>query len=113
MVSTETILYLAKGGEPTCDAGSVSVNQAECAAAVRRFAEKAGKTPGRGMQVMNCNECECSSGWGQVPLGCSAQSGGDWAAHYKTGDDNLEICLNSAYQLVCKYTGKLFWDFVK
>ena len=40
-------------------------------------------------------------GWGDVPRGCSAQSGGDWAAHYKTDGVN---CNGGAYQLVCTGT---------
>jgi len=45
----------------------------------------------------------CRDGsWGQVPTGCSAQSGGDWAAHLKTGPtDNGPGCVHEAYQLVC------------
>jgi hypothetical protein len=42
----------------------------------------------------------CNDGaWGDVPLGCSAQSGGDWAAHYKTSGVN---CAGMLYQLVCR-----------
>jgi len=40
-------------------------------------------------------------GWGQVPQGCSAQSGGDWAAHFKSGPFQREGCVNNIYQLVC------------
>jgi len=52
----------------------------------------------------------CRDGsWGQVPTGCSAQSGGDWAAHLKTGPtdngyyqaDFARPCVHEAYQLVC------------
>ena len=38
---------------------------------------------------------------GSVPLGCSAQSGGDWAAHYKTSGVTGAGCVHEHYQLVC------------
>ena len=63
------------------------------------------KIPKRNIQVGSGGGCNDGS-WGQVPLGCSAQSGGDWAAHYKTDTDNGDGCIHSHYQLVCKTTGK-------
>lgn len=42
----------------------------------------------------------CTDAWGAVPLGCSTQSGGDWAAHLKTGDTSAG-CTEQNYQLVC------------
>ena len=40
--------------------------------------------------------------WGQVPLGCSVQSGVDWTAHYKTGNQGTgAACIHKNYQLVC------------
>ena len=46
--------------------------------------------------------CRCT-GWGQVPPGCSVQSGGDWAGHYNRGSganctqDYTPICLDGAF----------------
>ena len=56
-------------------------------------------------------------GYGQVPLGCSAQSGvnitgGDWSAHYKPSGDTGAGCIAASYQLVCSGFGKptvLIW----
>jgi len=46
---------------------------------------------------------KCLDGsWGQVPLGCSVQSGGDRAAHYKTSGDTGPGCIHPHYQLVCR-----------
>ena len=44
--------------------------------------------------------------WGQVPVGCSVQSGGDWAPVYKTGSDTGLGCIHPMYQLVCVSSGK-------
>ena len=47
----------------------------------------------------------CSSGWGQVPIGCSAQTGGDMAAHYRESLGAQEEvdprCISAAYSAVC------------
>lgn len=40
-------------------------------------------------------------GWGQVPRGCSVQTGGDGTAHYKTSGDTGDGCIHQHYQLVC------------
>jgi len=39
---------------------------------------------------------------GAVPGGCSAQSGNDWGAHYKSGAPTTEACVHDDYQLICK-----------
>ena len=39
--------------------------------------------------------------WGRVPLGCSAQTGGDRTAHYKTSGDTGPGCIHDMYQLIC------------
>ena len=107
LVSTETSLHLAPGGAYKCDYG-FTIDQSECEAAVRSFAESAGKIPGRSIQVGAGGSCLDTS-WGQVPLGCSAQSGGDWAAHYKTDTDTGNGCINLGYQLVCAFTGEVYF----
>jgi len=96
--------HLAPAGAPLCDSGKVA-SQAECSAANSELAKLAGKTPGRTMVKGSGGKC-MDGGWGQVPIGCSAQSAGDWAAHYKTGanSDGTELkvgCVASAYQLIC------------
>eukprot|EP00729_Bicosta_minor_P000157 gene157-32968_t len=40
-------------------------------------------------------------GWGAVPLGCSAQTGGDWAAHFKSSGNEASNCFVGGYQMVC------------
>ena len=44
-------------------------------------------------------------GWGQVPLGCSAQrhNGGSsvWNLHFKTSGDTGKGCIHQDFQLVC------------
>ena len=98
-------MHLAQPGANTCDNGSVV--QSECEAAVQIFATEAGKYPGRMMQVGSGGKCLDGS-WGQVPLGCSIQSGGDWTAHYKTGNlDTGAGCIHEQYQLVCYDLGML------
>ena len=41
------------------------------------------------------------SGWRSVPDGCSAQAGGDWTAHYKSGSSGESGSYTSLYSLVC------------
>jgi hypothetical protein len=78
-----------------CDYGSPAP-QNDCLAAVEFVAALAGETPKRNIQVGNGGACN-EVGWGSVPLGCSAQTGGDWTAHYKTSGVNC----NTGYQLLC------------
>ena len=73
------------------------MNQNECESVARKLTPD---TPGRSMVVGHGGGCLDGS-WGQVPLGCSVQSGGDWAAHYKTSGDTGKGCIHAAYQLVC------------
>ena len=63
--------------------------------------------PGRSLQVGSGGKCLDGS-WGQVPLGCSVQSGGDGAACYKTSGDTGEGCISKIYQLVCLGKGEFF-----
>ena len=69
------------------------------------LAESAGRAPARSMQVGTGGVCHSS--WGAVPVGCSAQSGGDWAAHYKRDGDTGQSCINTQYQLVCPVPGNV------
>ena len=62
--------------------------------------------PRRTLQVGHGGKCLDGS-WGQVPLGCSVQSGGDRAAHYKTSGDTGPGCIHSLYQLVCRSNGMI------
>ena len=80
-----------------------SVSQALCYAAARNLAPY--NTPNyRGLQVGNGGTCG-DGGWGQVPNGCSAQSGGDWAPHFKRSGGvwapQPAKCVSPVYQLVC------------
>jgi hypothetical protein len=88
--------HLARAGAKKCDSGRPA-NQNECQAAVEQVAGTHGATPGRTLQVGSGGNCG-DGGWGPVPPGCSAQSGGDWAAHWKTSGVN---CPSNAYRLVC------------
>ena len=46
-----------------------------------------------------------------IPLGCSAQSGGDWAAHYRTSGDVMgDQGIHEEYQLVCSGTRRQTGD---
>ena len=96
-------MHLAEPGANSCDNGSV--DQSGCEAAVQIFAKKAEKIPGRSLQVGTGGSCLDGS-WGQVPLGCSVQSGRDWTAHYKTGNHDTDACcIHKDYQLVCYNSG--------
>jgi len=84
-----------------------SATQQECESAAESAANANGKTAGRTMQTGGGGYCN-HQGWGQVPMGCSVQSGfgGDWAAHYKTspnqdGSTYKSGCMSSLYRLVC------------
>jgi len=91
--------YLAPPGAASCVGGS-SVEANACGSAVQALAAEGGETPGRDMVSGSGGGC-LDGGWGQVPGGCSAQSGGDWAAHFKTGAPQVNGCVHTAYQLVC------------
>ena len=91
--------HLAPPGAHVCDCGS-SASETVCAEAVLRVAGANGNTPGRSMQTGSGGTCRDDS-WGGVPVGCSAQSGGDWTAHFKSGPDTGEGCIYEMYQLIC------------
>merc|ERR1719401_2363203 len=92
--------HLAPPGSPTCDFGE-SASEGECLGAVETLAANAQMKMGRtALQKGSGGKCN-DGGWGQVPGGCSTQSGGDWAAHYKSGAALGQGCINKAYQLVC------------
>ena len=63
--------------------------------------------PRRTLQVGRGGSC-LDRAWGQVPLGCSVQSGNDRTAHYKISGDTGHGCISNAYQLVCRNNGKFF-----
>jgi len=92
-------MHLAPPGSNSCDYGE-TVPKHECEAAGSILSPN----PGRTLQVGHGGKCLDGS-WGQVPLGCSVQSGGDRAAHYKTSGDSGPGCINPAYQLVCRSKG--------
>ena len=92
--------HLAPTLATDCDYGEL-VAQSECEAAVAILAARDGATPGRTMQLGSGGAC--SDGlWGDIPLGCSAQTGGDWASHYKSSGSN---CPSAGYRLVCVAAG--------
>ena len=107
--SASSSFHLAPGGSSECDYGTV-VGKSECESAVRTLAKNAGKFPSSSMVVGVGRTCG-GYGWGHAPLGCSAQSGGGWAAHYKTDGDSGERCMRKMYQLVCSYTGNFYTSY--
>ena len=93
--------YLAPMASSTCPTGATLTDEAACAVAGNVLLAALGQTPGRGI-VTNTGGTGCS-GWGLVPTGCSLQSDGDWAIHFKTGGSD---CVNGlgGYSLVCSQT---------
>jgi len=89
-------IHLAPPGTNSCDYGEM-VPKHECEAAGSLLSPN----PRRTLQVGHGGKCLDGS-WGQVPLGCSVQSGGDRAAHYKTSGDTGPGCIHPHYQLVCR-----------
>ena len=85
-------LHLAPPGSSSCDYGQ-TVSIGECERAGRSF----WPNPGRTLQVGSGGTCLDWS-WGQVPMGCSVQTGGDGAAHYKTSGDTGKGCIHHVYQ---------------
>jgi len=96
--SWEPPTYLSVPGAPQCVVGE-SVSKEKCNQAVRALAPYA-QPYVRRLQVGSGGSCN-DGGWGQVPNGCSAQVGGDWAAHFKTGSPQPFGCVHPLYQLVC------------
>lgn len=80
--------YLTHKGAARCDTGE-TVTEQLCLEAAQRLVP-AGTNQGR-------TSLQAGS-YGNVPAGCSLQSGGDWAAHFNT---NTEGHNNGAYSLVC------------
>ena len=80
--------------------GALRPTESECSAAVDALRIAAAVALSRPMQVGNGGVCDDNS-WGRVPLGCSVQTGGDWAAHYKQSGVNCNGL--SLYQLVCAF----------
>jgi len=89
-------IHLAPPGTNSCDYGETVPNH-ECEAAGILLSPN----PKRTLQVGHGGKC-LDGWWGQVPLGCSVQSGGDRAAHYKTSGDTGPGCISHLYQLVCR-----------
>ena len=96
-------MHLAPPGLHSCDYGEM-VPKHECEAAGRTLSPN----PLRTLQVGQGGSCS-DGGWGQVPLGCSVQSGNDRTAHFKTSGDTGPGCISNIYQLVCRNNGKVFF----
>lgn len=107
VVSGREYVHLAPKGSDFCDYGQ-SVGKDDCVKYATMMAGEAGKSLGRNGALQQGSGGAClDGGWGQVPGGCSVQSGGDWAAHFKSGSipnvGNLPgKCTARAYQLVCR-----------
>ena len=56
------------------------------------------------LQVGSGGSC-LDAGWGQVPLGCSARTDGNFTGHYKTSGDTGAGCIHAMHQLVCSGEG--------
>ena len=90
--------HLAPLGAVECDFG-VGATAGECEAAVAWILSQFGRAPGRSIQSSAADQCHDDSSWGNVPDGCSAQSGGDWAAHFKS--TSTACGGTSIYRRVC------------
>jgi len=95
-VESSYCMHLAPAGSNSCDYGE-TVPWYECEAAGSILLPN----PARQLQVGQGGQCLDGS-WGQVPLGCSVQSGGDGAAVYKISGDSGPGCIHPMYQLVCR-----------
>eukprot|EP00808_Paulinella_micropora_P003087 g64155.t1 len=96
-ISASPKWHLAPVGAVQCDYGETAA-QSDCPAAVAFLASQTGRTPGRSLQVGNGGTCgNINSGWGNVPVGCSAQTGADWAPHFKSSG----VSCNIGYRLIC------------
>merc|ERR1712096_264348 len=96
MVHSKPGWHLAPEGATACDSGDVA-DLAQCSSAVEGVAAAAGRTPGRSLVSGSGGSCNDGS-WGNVPIGCSAQTNGDWAAHFKSSGNS--DC-STGYRLVC------------
>eukprot|EP00929_Paragymnodinium_shiwhaense_P076007 TRINITY_DN38979_c0_g1_i1.p1 TRINITY_DN38979_c0_g1~~TRINITY_DN38979_c0_g1_i1.p1 ORF type:complete len:3665 (+),score=707.60 TRINITY_DN38979_c0_g1_i1:144-11138(+) len=89
--------HFAPAGSQGCDYGQPATKM-ECEKAVQQLAAHKGRVPGRPFSVNTGSPGKCGgAGWGSVRQGCSAMTGGDWAAHFKPVGD----CPTSRFQLVC------------
>ena len=77
------LYHLAPKGATNCESGN-PITVKYCDKAVAILARRNNKTPGE-LQTGSGGKCG-DGGWGSVPRGCSAQTGGDWAAHLKLRD---------------------------
>jgi len=100
IVEEPLVFHLAPGGAATCDRGT-PLESGACLDAVTQLAANTGASLGRAALQQGSGGGCLDGSWGQVPGGCSAQSGGDWAAHYKSGSALGDDCVHAAYQLVC------------
>lgn len=90
--------HFAPAGYTQCDSGD-PVGRDDCLNAVSALTHAAGIQRGRtNMPVGAGGRCN-DGGWGSVPLGCSSQTGGDHAAHWKSGGINCNG--HRVYSLVC------------
>ena len=94
-------MHLAPPGSSACDYGK-TVTKNECQDAAALFYPNPGR---KDLQEGSGGRCLDGS-WGQVPLGCSVQSGGDGAACFKKSGDTGDGCIHEMYQLVCSAEGK-------
>mmetsp|Transcript_10070 Transcript_10070/g.16828 ORF Transcript_10070/g.16828 Transcript_10070/m.16828 type:complete len:936 (-) Transcript_10070:368-3175(-) len=95
--------HLAPAGYISCDYGTPAT-LSQCEAAVDLLTAANAQTKARPLSVGSGGSCN-DGAWGSVPLTCSAQTGGDWGAHYKTSGTN---CINqNGYKLVCSGVGCL------
>jgi hypothetical protein len=99
VTASSSWLLAPHGATSCCDFGK-PVGRDDCQKAVQELADKVDKTPARDLQVFPqvCETCK-DGAWGSVPLGCSAQTGYDWTAHYK--GSGLNCIAEEFYQLVC------------
>ena len=97
-------IYLAARGAKSCPRGTSPNDKHSCQAAAAFIYAQNGQGSWRSLAVGSLTVGSgggCvgyNRGWGGVPIGCSVQSGGDWAAHLKLSGPN---CPDPIYQLVC------------
>ena len=105
------LLHLAPSGKASCDYGDPVTSEEQCRIIGKNFefmenentcVLESGTNACRGLQIRTQDNCANDEAWGRIPLGCSVQTGGDWAAHLRRGnvtcnDNNV----NRNYQLVC------------
>merc|ERR1712151_678141 len=97
--------HLAPPGAAQCTSGE-PISETECLGAVKQMATAHGATLGRNTLQEGSGGTCLDGAWGQVPGTCSTQSGGDWAAHFKSGAPTQDGCVGQLYQLVCSGKAK-------